>query len=548
MKIISYIYKVNRLLRMIMSLWSSLIIKIYNKMKEAINSLFTQGDGVKNLMTSPTSKFKLNQYSVSSFNDACGNVEYSLNFQRYYLFWNQDGSDGATWQRDLFDSIINFEPIGQIEWVITLNLKGEIVSIRPQSLDGQQRTRTFEAIWKSQVRLPGDKKAQQGKSFITLDDGTKKDVSGYNLADIQKDYPDYFKKWKKEYSFIVLESKLTKKEKHTRFVKVNNHNTLTTQDLLSSQDSPLSNYINDLTLPAIPAYKFMRIKTNSLEFEHLACKAQGKLIQEIIGKWLCYLHRGNWTNIGGSQIQKLWNEYDLGIKSEELLNTHKTRIEKVLATADYIITRSSKKFWKKRDLTILLITIDYLQTHKIKFDSKLMAGGYQTLIAKLKHNNSRLNAWAVEKGYLTKANRWKKGDKLAQSIQERDNTFASCYSSGDSPVPLEFVVTFIVDSLGKKGIAKNVDKKRAFTKDEKRQLALLQDCKCASCRKDIDVDAMSTYEADHIEEVKDGGETVLENGEALCLSCHQTKTLHPQMYKEMRERFDEVFSQQPQVA
>ena len=69
-----------------------------------------------------------------------------------------------------------------------------------------------------------------------------------------------------------------------------------------------------------------------------------------------------------------------------------------------------------------------------------------------------------------------------------------------------------------------------------------------SCRKDIDVDAMSTYEADHIIEVKDGGETVLENGEALCLSCHQKKTIYPEMYKEDRKRFDELFSQQPQVA
>lgn len=506
------------------------------------NSLFTEGDGVKNLMTSPTEKFNLNQYNVKSFNDACGNIQYSLNFQRYYLFWNQDGADGARWQRELFDSIINFEPIGQIEWVITMNEKGDILSIRSESLDGQQRTRTFEAIYKSQIRLPGDKKAQQGSSFITLEDGTKEDVSGYNLADIQNDYPEYFTKWKKEYAFIVLESKLTKKEKHRRFVKVNDHNTLTSQDLLSSQDNPLSNYVNEMTLPSIPAYKFMRIKTNSLDFEWLECKAKGKLIQEIIGKYLVYLHKDKFTNIGGSQISRLWGEYDLGIKTKQLLETNKKRIEAVLKTADYVITHSQKGFWKKRDIAILLIVIDYLQTNKIKFDSKLMAGGYSSLVSKLKSKNSRLNDWAVTRGYLKRADSHKKSDKLSLSVQERDNTFANCYSAGDGEFPLEFAITTIIDGLGKVDIASNVSKKRAYTKEEKKQLLLIQDCECASCRKKLELDLMSMYEADHVIPFKDGGETVIENGEALCISCHQMKTIYPQNYKETRERFDSIFS------
>jgi len=73
-------------------------------------------------------------------------------------------------------------------------------------------------------------------------------------------------------------------------------------------------------------------------------------------------------------------------------------------------------------------------------------------------------------------------------------------------------------------------------------------CKCASCRVELEIDEMGSYEADHIKPFKDGGDTELSNGEALCLDCHQDKTLYPERYEKTRKRFDMAYSQQPQVA
>ena len=506
--------------------------------------------GVDILMKSPTEKFQLSKYSVDAFNSASLMVKYSKNFQRYYLFYNKIGDPGHEWQRNLFLSIINYEPIGQIEWVKTVDENGKVTTTS-ESLDGQQRTKTFLAIMSSLVKLPGDK--SNPKSFIQIN-GRDVDVSGYTLSDIQKYHEGYFNEWKSAYSFIVLESELKKKEKHKRFQKVNDHNTLSSQDILSSLDNPLSNYINDLTLPAIPEHKFARVKDGALEFEYLNCSPKGKLLQEIIAKYLVCVHNDGFTNIGGSQIKKLYFDYEtkdekLGPKNTQAtLESHKKRIEKVLKKVDFVIGKTSKEFWKKRDILMLFITIDLLYKNSIKFDAKKLAGKYQRIIGELKGTQLKLNSWAVDKGYLTDVSHCLDRDVLQKSVWERDNTFAACYQQGDSKYPLEFVIETILKQLEKEEIAKNVSKKRAFTKEEKRHLLLSQDCKCASCRVELEIDLMGSYEADHIKPFKDGGDTELSNGEALCLDCHQDKTLYPERYEKTRKRFDMAYSQQPQVA
>jgi len=495
-----------------------------------------QDGGRTVLMKSPTDKYFLVKYSVDKFNSQCSQVKYSLSFQRYYLFSNLKDGDGHEWQRNLFLSMINYEPIGQIEWVKTIDSNGNEINVS-ESLDGQQRTKTWEAIWNGMVRLPGTKGSETSTIIV---DGEDVDVSGYNIHDIMRDYQDYFEQWVRDYSFVVLESKLSRKEKHQRFYKVNNHNTLSSQDIRSAMDNVLSHYLNEMVLSKKPMFDFMKVNTQSLEFEYLQCSAKGKLLQEIISKYLVYIHKNTFTNVGGSQIDKLYNQYDSGIKTSGILEELKPRIEKTLKTANYVIKHSSKSFWKKRDILLLFITIDKLNEDNIKFDSKLLADNYQKLIAKLKQKNERLNVWAKDKGYLQSLSKSYKSDKLPESVRERDNTFSACYTAGDGSIPLEFVIETILNKLEDFGVATNVARKRAFSQDEKRQKALLQDSKCACCRKELNVDKTNTYEGDHIKGFKDGGETTLDNCEVLCLTCHQTKTTNPVTYKAMREQFDRM--------
>ena len=63
-------------------------------------------------------------------------------------------------------------------------------------------------------------------------------------------------------------------------------------------------------------------------------------------------------------------------------------------------------------------------------------------------------------------------------------------------------------------------KRKNFTQRARMTIASRQDWKCNSCAITLD----ETFQVDHIIEIADGGETVLENGQALCPNCHSKKT------------------------
>ena len=125
---------------------------------------------------------------------------------------------------------------------------------------------------------------------------------------------------------------------------------------------------------------------------------------------------------------------------------------------------------------------------------------------------------------------------MAESIRERNNTFAACYTAGDSPITLEFVIESIKDKLFEDGIISIRDGKRAFSKQQKQQVCSLQNNQCACCGEDIDPDNTSSYEGDHVILHSEGGKTEIDNCEVLCLSCHQVKTKMPEQYRKLRNK------------
>jgi hypothetical protein len=277
-------------------------------------------------------------------------------------------------------------------------------------------------------------------------------VSGFNWSRLYSEHKEYVDQWLENYAFVVMESHLTKAEKHKRFIDVNSGNVLSDQDKRSSLDCALSTYLNEMVLGTKPWYNFLKVDTTKMEFVHIpSISVQGKVIQEVISKVLVYGFAGEYTNIGKTGIDRLFADFcgeTKTIKTEHNLELLKPTIEEVMKTANYVIENSaSKDFWKKRDVMILLIVLWDLIYSKKKFDSKLLRTGYIKTIQKLKGNNGRLNKWAFEIGYLYDMNGPHPKNKLADSIRERDNTFASCYSAGDSPITLEFVIESIKDSI-----------------------------------------------------------------------------------------------------
>jgi 5-methylcytosine-specific restriction endonuclease McrA len=487
--------------------------------------------GINPLYQSPVDvngnvKYSLNMYSTSEFNNKCRNVKYSLNFQRYYLFTIVNGV-GDTWQRDLFLSIIRFEPIGQIEWVNTINEEGE-VEIRCESSDGQQRTRTFMAIMDNQVRLP--------KNATIWVDGKEEEIPEFNLSDIASKFPQYYENWLKTYGIIVIESNLTKPEKHQRFINVNNHNVLSDQDIRSSYDNPLSNWLNEMLFSESPSHNFMRVEEKDLTFVHMPkLSAKGKLLMEIFSKVLVYGFNGKYTNLGKGAIDSLYELFNEGDKTQKDIDNISNVFIDLLKKMDTIITKSKNKdFWKKRDVLLLMIVLWELNKEKKSFDVKILSAEYETIIAKLKKENCKLNDWAEDAGFLFDKNNAHPKNKLAETIRQRDNNFSACYSSGDSGITLEFTVELIKEKLEKAGITSVKDSRRTFTREQKQQVLAMQNGKCGCCDTKLNPKNTSSYEGDHIKTHSEGGKTEIDNCEILCLSCHQIKSNHPKQYAMMR--------------
>ncbi len=475
-------------------------------------------------------KFSLVAVSAQEFNSHCRYVTYSINFQRYYLFKSIVGGSGHEWQQNLFLNIINYQPLGIIEWVKTIDSKTGKLSIVIESMDGQQRTKTFLDIYDNKVRLP------KGATIYYND--KLHNVEGLNISELRSEHPEYVDRWLNEYKFIILNSTLTRKEKHKRFVDVNNQNPLTAQDIRSSLDNPLSDWLNELLLSSNPEHKFVHVDMSLGQFKHMPkLDICGKLIQEIVSKVLVYGYAGKFTSIGKQSIDELYNSFgEDGYRTQKDIDKIKSIFDSMMDTADYVITKSaSATFWQKRDILIFMITIWTLLKSKKKFDKKLLRAGYVKAIAELKDDNPFLNKWALEVGYL-KSLKKHPDNKLADSIRERNNTLASCYTQGDSPITLEFVITSIINKLSEMGIvASKLDTKRVFTKEQKQQVCAMQDNKCACCHDELDPDNTSSYDGDHIIPHSEGGLTEISNCEVLCESCHQIKTKMPEQYKKLRK-------------
>ena len=62
--------------------------------------------------------------------------------------------------------------------------------------------------------------------------------------------------------------------------------------------------------------------------------------------------------------------------------------------------------------------------------------------------------------------------------------------------------------------------RRLATRTQRNLLAILQDFQCAICK----IELVDGYECDHLVPYSKGGQTTLENLQALCPNCHFDKT------------------------
>ena len=90
----------------------------------------------------------------------------------------------------------------------------------------------------------------------------------------------------------------------------------------------------------------------------------------------------------------------------------------------------------------------------------------------------------------------------------------------ESPLPQPFQDTEQVAEDLKYQIQKLKRRMNGFTQVQRKKIASGQAWKCNVCKLYLPYN----YQVDHIIPIRDGGLNEIENGQALCLECHQTKT------------------------
>ena len=82
---------------------------------------------------------------------------------------------------------------------------------------------------------------------------------------------------------------------------------------------------------------------------------------------------------------------------------------------------------------------------------------------------------------------------------------------------VELVSNLILDSEKKEKKASRKASRKAFSKATKKLVLISQDCKCASCKKTLEI-----VDFDHID--RNSSNNLASNCQALCPNCHAKKT------------------------
>ena len=429
--------------------------------------------------------------------------------QRKYLFDDIPGGPGHKWQRQLFQSLLVGIPIGEFMFtVMEIENKESETSDTVQVFlneDGQQRMYTTMAIVDNKVKLPETIPYQGyeqygGRLFSQLPLNLRETI--FNTE------------WPIKVSFL--------KDEHSRydeFVKANDGNPLSAQDLRSGQPTEGASYIQSLvdgdneikfgnySGMTYPKFEMFQVQVLNGKCSHTYAEIDpsGRSMEEITANWFSWIRYGGLKEMSSARLDQMYSEFNTGLNPSP---KEKIVFEKLLKRVNSVLIKNkSRKGLTKKPLDYLLPVIQMFIDNNVKIDDTTFIKQYLGAISKLKQENK---TWVPKKG--------KNGKKTV--AQKFDYVWRQLTTNEAIQYLINQVYKTMISKMKSDGAFNVVDSNREFNDDQKRYKLMDQDYKCGYCGTDID---LHDSHGDHILPHSKGGKTEIDNLVMSCPKCNMSK-------------------------
>ena len=430
----------------------------------------------------PNPKYKYTSFTAQDFQTGRVKFVFNPNIQRMYLFNDIPLGKGDVWQRNLFKSYLLGEPVGTVElWYNPIENVYEV-------LDAQQRLRTLKAIFDDCVKTP--------KNCI---------IDGIDCSELHyTNLPDEIRNKFIEYRFLVVASYITLEQAVNRFIGINNGNPLSAQDKRSPQVSEFANFIRKIAFYPNPQYEFAKFTDvdGKLQFKYFSFPHYGRTMDEMMS----YLYLVVYKNSVLTYNQKGLNDLYTNMMDNpaEFKVKDKKDFEDILSILNRLVSTKSwnAKQTKKKDLLYLMLLINHYRLNGGSItEPDLFVQKFYSSIKKCR-NNSKL---------------------MFKDRNGEQSDFATVWRLGTDKEYIEFVLDCLLKEMNNVTIVYK-DEKRTFSRSEVERKLYEQDCKCAYCSKELELEDSV---GDHMIPHANGGKTIYQNLATSCKKCNALKNALP---------------------
>lgn len=414
-------------------------------------------------------------------------ITFDDSIQREYLFSDVVGAAGDIWQRNLFASIINGEPIGQAEFWFT---EGDGI-IRVISLDAQQRMKTMLAIADDCVKTPKG----------TIVDG--EDVGDLHYSALPKWLIERFLAYPFN-SCVAVE--ISADEAVTRFKKLNDSNTLSHQDKRSPEQHELAKYIQNTSHRN--RSKFISpnmIKINdSLKLKFFGFPHKGRVLEEQFAYFFCTIYHNKIVSKTKGILDNMYR--DVRLDSAKFKKRFVTEFEGCIDTLDKLVKSPTYRSIVNQNGTKNIVKVtDLLQM--------------LLLINRIQKSGGVINSDTFVQCFFNAVNTARANKKLKYTFKNESSDFNATWRLSTNSEGITWINDILFNGLD--STAYNTkDIRTTFTKDEKNQKHQEQGCKCGYCSNELSLkDAIGDHKIPHCR----GGVTEYSNLVVSCKSCNDMK-------------------------
>lgn len=267
------------------------------------------------------------------------------------------------------------------------------------------------------------------------------------------------------------------------------------------------------------------VTLNDYEFNNVSYNELNKVITKYLEEYNKYLQKKNERGIIETEI---WSLITLSDKNFELPNSWESVPKLVIAYQQQQIGKNAKEIKEyienklpefEKKINFLLKIIDFFDSQNMhmstrgkgRADSKYLPK--KCIIARCAFKFKNIEEFNREKYKLLP----EFNDKVLNKDTNLQTLFNCSAKNSKYQKELIKLIDNIIDESWDPNDPKN---RRCFSNKDKQQKLKIQDNKCNICKRSL---FEKECQADHIIEWTNGGETIIENCQILCSTCHKDK-------------------------